>query len=66
MPCADMSRLTSSITSTKASFFRYLTSARRQERAPVACMVMREESSLGGVSIPSGGGGEGGEIERYI
>ena len=44
-----MSKLTSSITSTKASFLRYLTSARRHDRAPVACIVMRDESSY---SIP--------------
>ena len=44
VPAADMRRLTSSITSTKASFLRYFTSERRQERAPVACIVMRLES----------------------
>lgn len=44
VPVADIKRLTSSITSTKASFLRYLISERRQESAPVACMVMRLES----------------------
>jgi hypothetical protein len=38
---ADIRRLTSSITSTKASFLRYFMSERRQEIAPVACIVMR-------------------------
>ena len=46
MPVADMSRFTSSITSTKASFFRYLTSAFRHESAPVACIVIFAESSI--------------------
>src|SRR6266567_2125076 len=40
-----MRRLTSSITSTNASFLRYFMSARRQERAPVACIVILDESS---------------------
>ena len=44
VPVADIRRLTSSITSTKASFLRYLISARRQDWAPVACCVIREES----------------------
>ncbi|KAL8288318.1 hypothetical protein RB601_004651 [Gaeumannomyces tritici] len=44
-PVADMRRFTSSMTSTKASFLRYLTSALRHESAPVACMVILAESS---------------------
>ena len=46
VPVADMRRLTSSITSTKASFLRYLMSDRRQDTAPVACSVILEESSI--------------------
>jgi hypothetical protein len=44
-PLLDMSRLTLSMTSTKASFFRYLTSDLRQDVAPVAWMVILDESS---------------------
>jgi hypothetical protein len=39
-------RLTVSITSTNASFLRYLTSERLHEVAPVACIVIFDESSL--------------------
>lgn len=44
-PVELISRLTVSITSTKASFLRYLTSARRQLVLPVAWMVILDESS---------------------
>lgn len=54
-----MSKLTSSITSTKASFLRYLMSARRHESAPVACMVILEESSCCVVSTPPRGADQG-------
>lgn len=40
-----MLRLTVSITSTKASFLRYLTSLRRHEMAPVAWIVILDASS---------------------
>ena len=46
VPVADMRRLTSSMTSTKASFFLYLISALRHDNAPVACIVIFEESSI--------------------
>ena len=46
VPVADMRRFTSSMTSTKASFFLYLMSERRHDRAPVACIVILEESSI--------------------
>lgn len=45
LPVALMSRLTSSITSTKASFLRYRTSALLHDRAPVACIVICDEFS---------------------
>jgi hypothetical protein len=44
-PVELISRLTVSMTSTKASFLRYLTSARRQLVLPVAWMVILDESS---------------------
>jgi len=39
------------MTSTNASFLRYLTSDRLQEVAPVACIVILDESSLYMVSL---------------
>ncbi|TLD10525.1 hypothetical protein PgNI_06578 [Pyricularia grisea] len=44
-PAADIRRFTSSMTSTNASFLRYLTSALRHDKAPVACIVILAESS---------------------
>ncbi|QBZ55023.1 hypothetical protein PoMZ_10739 [Pyricularia oryzae] len=44
-PAADIKRFTSSMTSTNASFLRYLTSALRHDNAPVACIVILAESS---------------------
>ena len=45
IPLALILKFTISITSTKASFFLYLTSARRQLVAPVAWLVIFEDSS---------------------
>lgn len=45
IPLALMIRFTVSTTSTKASFFLYLTSVRRQLIAPVAWVVIFEDSS---------------------
>jgi len=44
-PFALMLRFTVSTTSTNASFFLYFTSPRRQLVAPVACVVIFEDSS---------------------
>ena len=49
-PFALILRFTVSTTSTKASFFLYLTSVRRQLMAPVAWVVIFEDSSCGKVS----------------
>jgi hypothetical protein len=46
VPVADMRWFTFSITSTKASFRRYLMSVLRYDIAPVACIVILDESSL--------------------
>lgn len=45
LPSLLIKRFTVSITSTKASFLRYFTSALRQEVAPVAWIVIFDESS---------------------
>jgi len=50
VPFALMFRLTVSMTSTKASFFLYFTSTRRQLVAPVAWVVIFEDSSCDIVS----------------
>lgn len=44
-------RLTVSMTSTNASFLRYLTSDRRHDVAPVACIVIFDESSRYEISV---------------
>jgi len=44
-PFALIIKLTVSTTSTNASFFLYLTSGRRQLIAPVACVVILDDSS---------------------
>ena len=44
-PSLLISKLTVSMTSTKASFLRYLTSLRLHDVAPVACIVILDESS---------------------
>ena len=46
VPVADMRWFTFSITSTKASLRRYLMSFLRYDIAPVACIVILDESSL--------------------
>lgn len=46
VPVAETSKLTSSITSTNASFLRYFTSDFRHDIAPVACIVIFDESSM--------------------